>query len=755
MPIQPEEPAEYQIIYVSTFPPRVCGIATFTQDLTNAMDVMLSPAVTSRITAMNPDPTSHYRYPRKVLYQIVQGNPDEYITTARKINEMENVPLVNIQHEFGIFGGERGAYLIPFMQELDKPICITMHTVLPGPDEVLHDTVVRLADNASTIIVMTNTSKEILSRDYAIPKGKIKVVPHGIHARPYTTSEQMKKKIGYADKVVLSTFGLLSRNKGLEYVIEALPRVVSEYPDFVYIIFGATHPEVLRREGESYRNSLTETVNRLHLNDYVKFYNRYFPLKEMLNFLEATDIYISPSLEPNQAVSGTLSYALGTGRPVISTAFAQAKEDITDEVGLLVDFRNPDAYADAILHLLHNEESRVQKGKNAYFRIRNWTWSNVALQYSRIFAGVSPALTEIDSRKSLPAIKLDHLKKLTDNFGIVQFAILTRPDPASGYTLDDNARALTAAILYLEKIKASGEKPSYDRLKRELNRLIKVYLAFIEFVARPDGEFPNYIKLDKNPDHAQNSKLNMEESNGRAVFALTLAASSATLTPSFKRKALRILQDRINTGISCGSPRAVAHCVKSLCILISKNIPLENINLERALRTQANHLIKLYNSVHDRTWEWFEPYLTYSNGIMPEAMFMTYDITENKKYLNIGRKTLDFLIEKSFIKDTFMPIGQSGWHYQNGRRYKFDQQPEEVRSIIYALKAAYLVTGDEEYRQLARRAFNWFLGDNSLRQVVYDHSTGGCYDGVGQTYINLNQGAESTISYLLARLAIE
>ncbi len=752
---QQDEPAEYQIVYVSTFPPRICGIATFTQDLTNAMDAMLAPTVTSRIAAMNPHQAAYYRYPQKVIFQINQDNPEEYITTAEKINQMDSVQLVSIQHEFGIYGGERGTNIIPFMQELTKPVCVTFHTVLPKPDDHLLVTVNRLVDNASAVIVMTNTSKEILIKEYTVPKKKIEVIPHGIHSQPYTSSEQIKKRLGYSDKTVLSTFGLISRSKGLEYVIEALPKVVSEYPDFVYIIFGATHPAVLHQEGESYRRYLIERINSLGLVDHVKLYNRYFPLKEMLNFLRATDIYISTSLEPNQATSGTLSYALGMGRPVISTAFAQAKEVITNEVGLLVDFKSPDAYADAIIRLLKDGDLQIQMGKNAYFRTRNWTWPNVAIQHSRIFAEQAPSLAQISDQKSLPRIKLDHLIHLTDKFGIVQFAKLAKRDISSGYTLDDNARALAVVSLYWSKLGSLTPRPSGTKPKRVLTELINTYLDFISFVACPDGHFLNYVKADRTLDDSQNSQINFEESNARAIFALTQTTSTTSLSKPIKRKALELLQKRYNYGFSFTSPRAISLCIKSLCLIINRKIAIEGINPDEVLRKQSDRLIELYQATRHDEWRWFESYLTYSNGVMPEALLLVYDTTKDKRYLKIGKTTLDFLIEKSFINGIFMPIGQDGWHHKNKRRNKYDQQPEEVRAMVYALRAGYMVTGNAEYHQLMRKTFNWFLGDNSLHQIVCDQTTGGCFDGVGRTGINLNQGAESTVSYLLARLALD
>jgi len=742
------------VVYVSTFPPRVCGIATFTEDLTHAMDEALAPAVTSNILAMNLNDVLGYRYPRKVIFQVNQENQEEYIETALRINQMDEVHLVNIQHEFGIFGGERGSHVIPFVQALRKPVVITFHTVLPDPDEKLYSTVRSLAESARAIIVMTPLSKKILSQQYAIPERRIRVIPHGIHSQPYTSPKQAKIMLGYSDKVVLSTFGLISRSKGLEYVIEALAQVSKEFTDFVYIIFGATHPVVLNKEGESYRNFLTEKIYNLGLYDHVKLYNRYFPLNELLHFLKATDIYVSPSLEPNQAVSGTLSYALGMGRPVISTAFAQAREVVTGEVGIVVDFRSPDSYADAILQLLTDDERRLQMGKNAYFRTRNMTWSNVALKYARVFSEYAPSLSGIIGQKSLPRIKLDHLIHLTDSFGIIQFAKLNKRDISSGYSLDDVARALVVAALYYGKLGSPAQNPSVVRQKKELLRMINTYLDYISFVAQPDGHFQNFVKADRTLGDVLNKQTNLEETNSRAIYALALTSTVGSLPKNIRQKAFDLLQKRMKSGIYFDSPRAAARCIKALCVLVNRKAQIEGIDLDGTLRSQCDRLVELYQATSQADWQWFEGYLTYSNGVMPEALLLGYRATMDEKYLTVGKTTLDFLIKESFVNGIYMPIGQHGWYNQNGRRYHFDQQPEEVMSMVYALSAGYAVTGDEEYSRLMRQAFNWFLGDNSLNQVVYDRTTGGCYDGIGSTTINLNQGAESTISYLLARLAI-
>ena len=753
LPPAKKKTGEFWVVYLSTFPPRKCGIATFTQDTTNAMDEMLSPMIQSKIVAMNSNEVVSYNYPGKVIFQLTQDNERDYVTLASKINRMHEIRLVNIQHEFGIYGGKRGSHLLSFVKTLKKPSVINFHTVLPNPDDELCRIVQSLAENVSAITVMTDRSKNIMVQEYNIPYKKIRIIPHGIHSQPFTSSRQAKMALGFSDRVVLSTFGLLNRGKGLEYVIEALPEVIKRFPNFVYIYFGATHPVIVEEEGESYRNEIIEKIYRLGLFDHVRLYNKFFPLGELLRFLKATDIYISPGLAPNQAVSGTLSYALGMGRPVISTAFANASELVTNDVGILVDFRNPQAYTEAILRLLESEESRLQMGRNAYFKTRWMIWPNVAIQLANLFSKHARSLTPISEKKGLPKIKLDHLVHLTDNFGIVQFAKLTHPDRRSGYTLDDNARALVAVASYYGKFGASRKNQLTIKHRRDLQKLINTYLEFIGFMARDDGKFHNYVKGDRTLDQVRNESINLEDSNSRALRALAVTATTGSLPPTIRRKAMELLQDQCRDGPQFQSPRAVARWVKTLCLLIEKGLDLNGLDLEKALTEKCDFLVKHYQNSASPDWQWFEGYFAYANAIMPEALLKAYRITGDERYFEVGKVTLDFLIKQSFVDDIYVPVGQDGWHHNNGEKNHYDQQPEEVKAMVCALKACHAVTRDEYYDNLMHHAFYWFLGDNSLHQVVYDRTSGGCYDGVGKKTINLNQGAESTISYLLARLA--
>lgn len=743
-----------KVLYVSTFPPRECGLATFTQDLTSAMDELLHPVIKSRVAAVNEDEVSRYHYPKHVLFQIPRQAESEYVATAERINAMADVQLVNVQHEFGIFGGTRGSHILAFLAALEKPAIVTFHSVLPSPEPELHNLVRAVAAKASGVTVMTGLSKEILVRDYGIPEDTITVIPHGIHAAPYRSSVKRQADARVPPRVHLLTFGLLGRGKGLEYVLEALPEVIKVYPNILYVILGVTHPAVLKEEGERYRNALMQQVRDLGLASHVHFYNEYVSAEELLRYLHAADIYLATSLDPNQAVSGTLSYALGAGRPVISTPFAQAKEVVSAESGILVEFRNPQAYAQAILTLLQAPQLREQLGKNAYFRTRKMTWENVALEYLKMFSRHAAGIAEVSEWKQIPPLTLKHLFRLTDDFGIIQFSWLSFPDASSGYTLDDNARALLVACLCYGKLDRTGQVPPTEKKRRELLRRIAVYVRFIEGVLSQEGVFHNYVKPDRRIEVEGHERENLEDANGRTLWALAAAVSMEVLPEEIRTRARSLLVRRMAHERMLESPRATAFYIKGLCRLCAQTTALEGRHAQRLLIQHCDRLVSLYRGAASEEWSWFEHYLTYSNAVLSDALLLGYQQTGNTDYREIGIKTLEFLIGKTFVGRMYAPIGQEGWYHKAGKRRYFDQQPEDVSAMVCALSTAYAITGDDAYKTRLREAFNWFLGDNSLGQVVYDRITGGCYDGLGEQHVNLNQGAESTISYLLARMAL-
>lgn len=724
------------IVYLTTYPPRECGIATFTADLINYTDGLFSDQVHTAVVAMNTMSASPIAYGPKVLFAVEENNKEEYVQAANRLNAMSEVKLICIQHEFGIFGDDYGNNITVFLQTLTKPSIITFHTVLPEPTEEMNSVVKNILQKVTHVVVMTELSKELLVRIYGADPGQIRVIAHGIHPQDYTDGEEAKKRLGLSGKNVLATFGLLSRGKGIEYGIRALPDIVALYPDTVYLVLGATHPVVFAREGEVYRNELLELARALGVEKYVIFHNKYLTLEDLLSFLEATDIYLSLSQNPNQAVSGTLSYALGAGRAVFSTAFMQAKELITEEVGMLLDFNNHEQIVQGVKRLFADTERLKSMGKAAYFRTRAMTWTNVALGYMTLFSEHAPSL--VGFKNCLMPVKLDYIKKLTDDFGMLQFAHLGDPDPRWGYTLDDNARALVALCWHGETHRTP-----------EVYALMETYLGFIERSAQLHTDrFVNYFTEEHQEHDDLNNTENLEDANARALWALSEMCKSAAPEMLIER-AKTLFIERSAEHRNVISPRAAALYIKAFANAGEGEGSRERIGM------YADFLVDLYDRTVDGGWQWFEESLTYSNGLLPEALLIAYRATGIERYREVGKITLDFLLRQSFEGTICVPVGQGGWYKKGGEKQRHDQQPEEVSALILALRMMMLCSDDSVYSERIALAFNWFLGNNLLGQFVYTHSTGGCYDGIGEYAINLNQGAESTVSYLLARLAMD
>lgn len=742
------------ILYVATFPPRACGIATFTQDLTNAIDREFNPGLKSKVLAINDNGTSIYNYPPKVMMQIKETDIEDYLNYAYDINRLPQIKLVNVQHEYGIFGGDWGNYLIPFLEMLKKPVVTTMHTVLPKPDDRLKKITQNFIERSDGVIVMTNSMAKILEEVYGVKKSKIFVIPHGVHHVAFPSKSKAKRKLNLSGRTVLSTFGMLNRDKGIEYAITALPKVVQKFPNIIYLVLGATHPVVRKREGEVYRNKLKKLVIRLKLEEHVKFYDKYMDLDELIEFLKATDIYISPTLNPLQTVSGTISYALSCACPIIATANQYATDVINQERGILVRFRNTKDIEKALFELLGDPKRRKEMKKNAYFYSRHMTWQNVALSYFKTFNNFAKILPR--EKGKLLAVNLDHIRTLTDKFGIIQFAQHTKPDLSSGYCLDDNVRVLLAYLMLYR------DKP----LKSTLDSIEK-YFNFVKFTQRPEGKFYNFVSHNR----TFIDKSESEDSFGRAIWALGYMVSSASLPEDLKKRARRVLKKAIKWIPDLKSPRAIAFTLIGLyyaqefysCISQADKLRYEKETGELSvlIKKLANQLVKRYKQQIARPenkkkkWFWFEDCLTYSNYKLPEALIRAYQAAGDKEYLKIAEETLKFLAGVSFENSHFSAIGQDGWYHRDGRRAYFDQQPEDTASAVEALVTAHEVTRKKNYAEQAELAFEWFLGKNHLNQMIYDEQTGGCYDGLGRESINFNQGAESTISYLLARLAIE
>ncbi len=716
---------------LSTFPPRECGIAEFTRDFAKSMDLKFNPRLKSKIIAINEDVES-CNYSDEVIMQINQKDIENYINIAKRINHDDNIKLVNIQHEFGLFGGEQGNHIIPFLETLEKPSIVTFHSVVPDPDDIRRKVVRYIASKCSAIVVMAEKAVDILCEDFGLDRNKIHVVYHGIPNVQMGDPKQFKERLNLKDHTVLSTFGLLSEGKGQQYAIKSLPYLVEKYPDLLYLIIGETHPIVKRHEGEEFRNMLIDNVNELGLKDYVRFYNQYLPTSEILDYLRASDIYMFTNLDKHQIVSGTLSYALSCGKAVVANPVACTREMLACGRGFLAKYKNPKSLAEGVDKILSDKQFRTDMENSAYAFSRRMTWSNVAARYLNIFNRIVRLREEVVEK--YPPIKLNHLKNLTDEKGCIQFSRFTTPNKESGYTTDDNARALIVTVLYNNLLKSKHSRKLSHR-----------YLNFLEKMQDKNGWFYNLTKQDKVLESYS------EDHFGRALWALGFTLNKSR-NLKIAERAEKLLNKSIHKSEGIRSLRARAFCINGLhhCYLRSKNP--EDIS---KIINHADSLVNAYEHESDEGWHWFENKLTYSNAKLPEALFFAYDLTKNQKYLEVAEKTLRFLSELLFFKGYLTLVGQNGWYNRNGERAFFDQQPLDASSMVQTYLTAYNTTGKKEYYKKAVLSFNWFLGKNHLNQMVYDDNTGGCYDGLCKDSLNLNQGAESTISYLLARLFLE
>lgn len=719
------------IVFLSTYPPRECGIATFTQDLVRYSQKILGPDVICKVAALNVSPLDTYIYPPEVAWKIDQNSKKDYLNLANEVNNDNHISGVIIQHEYGIFGGEEGENVLYFMEKCKKPILTTLHTALPQPSPKMKAVTARVINLSRSIVVLTKSSKEIIEKVYPESCGKISIIPHGIHPIGFSFQKKSKAKLELNNHIILSTFGLLSRGKGIEYVIQALPSVIKKYPSVMYLILGETHPIIRRNEGEEYRLELAQLVTKLGLEKHVKFYDQYLSLPDLLEFLQATDIYISTSINPNQAVSGTLSYALGAGRAVISTEFAQAKEIITSDIGRLIPIKDSHALTLALLDLLSDEERLEKMDRNAYDKTRSMLWSNVAKEYTNLLM-----------RTIVPVINVEHLYAMTDAVGLFQFAIFAAPNKDFGYTLDDNARALIICNWLV------GQKND-----PKLQALIHTYLIFMKRCQDKDGSFINYVGFGDAVPTEQNNEEDLEETHARAMWSLSEIISNNHIPLDQRNMAKEMFLLSLKKGAKLSHLRAKAFAIKAYS-LAQKVLPQQRAILLEYIKTYADSLVEALKENSFKSWLWFEKDLNYNNGLLSESLLISGQTLKNSVYTDKGLQSLQFLIGKTFSPDMYMPIGHSHWYKNQETRSQYDQQPEDPASMILALSCAYAQTHSEEYKNLARKCFSWFLGNNSLNQSLYNEKTGGCYDGLHPDRVNLNQGAESLISYLMSNYTI-
>jgi glycosyltransferase involved in cell wall biosynthesis len=736
-----------RIAVIGNYSPRQCGIATFTTDLCDAIAAEYES--TGLLAVPVNDPGAHYNYPERVRFELNEGDLTSYQDAADFLN-FSNVDLVCLQHEYGIFGGAAGSHILRLLRCLKMPVVTTLHTVLREPDANQRAVMEEIAALSDRLIVMSEQSARFLREVYRVPETKIDQIFHGVPDLPFSDPNFYKDSSGTEGKLVLLTFGLLSPNKGVETVIEALPQILAVHKNVVYIIAGATHPHIKRREGDQYRLQLQALARKMGVERNVVFHNRFVTPEEMVQFVGAADIYITPYRYEAQAVSGTLAYAMGAGKAIISTPYWHAAELLQDGRGVLVPFSDSNAIAAAAIELLGNEAARHAMRKRAYLYSRDMVWSKVAQSYMQTFMRarndrmqnprvVFPLRAGARTLDKLPAINLEHLRCITDDTGVIQHAVFTIPNYSEGYSIDDNARALIAAVL-LEQLGSPAVEQGPELASR--------CMAFLWHAYNPATKrFRNFLSYERRWLEDQGS----EDSHGRALWALGTVLGRSK-DAGLRGTAGRLFELAVPAALRFTSPRAWAFS------LLGLQEYLDSFAGDcEALKTSdilAQRLMAAYQAQSTDGWHWFEDVLAYSNSRLPHALLLCGARNRDAAMLAVALESLDWLMreQRCAINGHFVPIGSQGFYRKGGEKARFDQQPVEAGATVSACLQAYRATGDERWRREAWSAFNWFLGDNDLQIVLYDSASGGCLDGLHPDRGNENQGAESTIAFLMALL---
>ena len=728
------------IAFVGNYSPRICGIATFNTDLCEAITKLLSPRSNVFAVAVN-DKDKEYHYPHRVEFTLQQTQQKDYFEAANFINA-SNADVVCIQHEYGIYGGWDGIYILSLISSLSVPVVVILHTVLKNPTPNQKKIISEMAQRASYLIVMSNLAVTLLQEVYSVPAEKIKTLYHGTPDFTSLDNNHYKKRFQVEGKQTLLTFGLLSPNKGIETVLKALPKIVKEFPQLIYVVLGKTHPNVVKEYGEKYRTSLVALVDDLGLQDHVIFDNRFVSLEELYAWLMAADIYITPYLNEAQIVSGTLSYAIGAGNAIISTPYWYAKEILADGRGRLIDFGDSEALASSLRELLSDKKKLKLLREKTYKFGRQMRWEKISEKYLEIFKQtVSTATKKSLSLKTpallfrVPPFELGHLKRLTDDTGLIQHAKYIVPDRHTGYCLDDNSRALMLCAWAFFLLR-----------DEEAKELVSTYFSFTHFMQNPDGHFRNFLDYQRHFLDETGS----DDAFGRAFWALGYIIWRPPRN-AYRSMAYECFQKAL-PHVPKLNLRGKALAMLGLVSYLRCYQGDESVTAK--LRECADYLVSLYEKVSDDNWQWFEDIICYDNGIMPMALFQTYSILREEKYLTVAKKTLEFLEKNITHNDHLSIVGSSGWYKRGGVKAKYDQQPIDATAMVLAYQSAYRVTEDKEYLKKMKQAFGWFLGENDMGMSLYDHETKGCADGLLPEGVSLNQGGESTVSFLMALLAM-
>jgi len=739
-----------KVSFVSTYPPRQCGIATFCSDLLHSMKQLFGIGENNEgehnsfevIALKKANETDNYG--REVSFHIRDQHHNDYQRAADFIN-LSPVDAVLIQHEFGIFGGEDGNYINYLLGNLKKPAITILHTVLEDPTPGQKQTMIRICEHSFSVVVMAQAAVDILKRVYNVPENKILLIPHGSPDVPFLDSSYYKDQFQAEGRKLLLTFGLLGPSKGLEYAIEAMEDVVKSHPDALYIILGATHPEVKRRYGEAYRHKLEKMVFDRGLEKNITFYNQYVSLERLVQFLVATDVYITPYLSREQITSGTLAYALACGKAIVSTPYIYAEELLADDRGCLVPFRDSNKMAEAVIKLLDDEALRNRMRKNSYQHGRQMIWKEVArnyataieqarLNYSAMITRPAPE-TDVTERAIIPEVKLKHLRAITDDTGLLQHCVFSVPDRNHGYCTDDNARGLIVAVMHWRLFEDEA-----------INPLLKTYLSFLYHAFNEkNSRMRNFMGYDRSWLEEAGS----EDSHGRALWALGYIIAHPP-NNAYLGLANRLFKEAIEIALSFTSPRAWAFAI------IGANYYLRRFGgdalVRRIMAELGEKLLGLFRQNCAEDWYWAEDVVAYENARLTQALIVAGNYLDYPEMFDTGSKSLKWLVDIQTNPESghLSLVGNDGWYRRGGQKARFDQQSVDATALIDACYQAFAITGSDYWFRTMEWAFNWFFGSNDVHQPLYEFSGGGCYDGLQPGGINQNQGGESVVSFLLA-----
>jgi len=737
-----------KIAVIGNYFPRQCGIATFTGDLCDALAGQMEKSDENLIAVAMDDMDEGYHYPDRVKFQIRANVQPDYIRAADFLN-VHKFDVAILQHEFGIFGGSDGAYIIRLIKNLRMPVITTLHTILQDPFGKQRVIIQELARYSESLVVMAHKARSMLKEVYGIDDSKIEFIPHGIPDTPFKRSDTFRNHLGLSENKILLTFGLLSPAKGLDMMIKAMPGIIERHPDAVYIILGQIHPYVVKESGDSYLQGLYHLVNRLGMNDHVLFRNRFVRMDTLIQYITAADIYITPYINEQQIVSGTLAYSTGMGTPAVSTPYWYAKEMLADGRGRLVPFNDDHAMAEAVNHLLDHEEERMEIREKCYRFGRSMIWKEVGRSYFKLIGKVlthtkDQAIPQFSERpdarivSELPDINLKHMRIMTDDTGMLQHAKYSIPDRSHGYCADDNARALIVACMHYSLLKDKGVVP-----------LIQTYLSFMNDSFNPgNARFRNFMSYDRR----WLEEMGSEDSHGRSLWGLGTAVKCAP-SDSIRKMAAGLFSEGLPALENFTSPRAWAFAIVGLQAYMEA---FGGDTTARRLRAVLGEkLFDLFKQRASHDWPWCEDQVTYANAKLSHALILAGQWIPHTEMFEMGINSLNWLLARQKAPEGHLSIiGNTDWHNREGDSSTFDQQPIEAMCLIEACAEAFRATGERKWIEEGYRCLSWFLGRNDLNVQIYDFETGGCCDGIQPTGVNANQGAESTLSWLISLLTM-